>query len=420
MAVFNYVAMTGIAFLFARSMSVVEFGYYGIAIATVKILSDITPLGLEKLTLRAIPHYHITGEWSEARGLLRFSPFAVFCAALIICGSIVLYLVEGMHHGSSKALTIGTSVAFLPVVALFAYYLEKASAKEKYLSSTMLYRVLLPIIIFLAVFMVRRELGGHLSSLSAVLCYWAPWILLLPIMIFIARKALPDAEATGERQYIPRLWFRRSASFLVYNISLTLMANIGVIALGFLHVNKTSAGFFFAASQLSSILIAIATSTNRFYLPHLSMLIDRDESEGITSIFAKRRLVMVIIGLAFFTVFIFLGKSLLKMYGPDYADAWIPLLILTAGNVIAVRYSLSASYLQYQHHDKDVVIILIAAVATTLLLVPLLTFFYGIIGTAIACTVSKAVLFFLMQNRVNHVRRRILQDKHKNHLLLHW
>ena len=420
MSLGNWGFMTAVGLLLARSMTPIQFGYYGTVVAWVSVVSIVCNLGMEKLSLRIIPHYHVTGEWSHARGFLRFSPILQVGLSLLAGAVSVLVYLHAIRTGEPRSVAFGVMAIFLPFIVLFGYFIEVATAKGNYLSSTFVYRVLLPLFTLAGVYGAWVYWDGKLSAVIGVICYGLPWVVCLFVMGFLAMGALPKHHRRGLREYFPVRWIKRSLSFLVYSLVLTFLNCSGLLAMSFFHVDKVCTGYFAAATQLTGILIVMATSTSRFYLPRLSTYVDTVASEDITRMFRSRRILNVVMYVAYMAFVLFLGRPILQLYGEGYVQAWIPWIILAVGDFFALQYSLSAAYLQYHHHDREVYLVLLVSLGFTVASVFPLTAFYGIYGAAIGDALSTAVLFLWMFRREHRLRKEILEKAHLSGLLLKW
>lgn len=404
----------------ARSMSPKEFGYFGVIVVSISVVAIVCNFGLEKLALRIVPHYRVTGEWPKARGYLRFAPLAQLMLSLAVGLVVLAVCFRQIEVGGPWGLAIGVAVLFLPFIVLVSYFLELANARGRYFSAIAVYRVVLPFLTLSGVLTSRAALGNDFTATIAVICYGLPWLIVLTPMLALSRGALPQRERRGKCEYALRLWIGRAISFFAYSLVLAFLGNSGLMAMGCFHLGKDETGYFAAATQLSGILTVVATSTNRYYLPRMSVYLDTDNSEELTAMFRSRRLLMRGLFVIYFLTVLIAGRPILGLYGEHYEYAWIPWMILATGQFFALECAHAAAYLQYHHHERDVYTILALCVGLIILSVFPLTLAFGIRGAATGNAVSACVLFSWLSRRAFRLRKEILESHHKSHLMLNW
>ena len=123
---------------------------------------------------------------------------------------------------------------------------------------------------------------------------------------------------------------------------------------------------------------------------------------------AMRRPIMLGLALLYALVIIFLGRPMLGLFGPEYRDGYVPLLIIAGGTVVTSVKSLSPIYIQYAGREWTVPIMLAIGVGLTFALTIPLAYFWGAIGAAIGYSVSGATLFIAFDIYARHLRRKRL------------
>jgi hypothetical protein len=113
--------LTGLAQLvIARTVGATSYGIYSYVLAWTTMLSYVATLGFSMVLLRFVPSYSVKGQWSLARGVIRFAFQRSFLVAMAIaiCGiAVVLSLGRNFGHEMTVSLAIG--LAIVPLVALY-------------------------------------------------------------------------------------------------------------------------------------------------------------------------------------------------------------------------------------------------------------------------------------------------------------
>ena len=109
-------------------------------------------------------------------------------------------------------------------------------------------------------------------------------------------------------------WQRKARPFLIFRISLALLAQVGVIALDRLHPSATAVGAYVAAVSTVNMALVIATSTNRFYARRLSILLEQQNYAGVLELRRERlRWLLPVMAVFLATVFYF-GREILGFF----------------------------------------------------------------------------------------------------------
>ncbi len=405
MACFNWAIFSLVGLILARHMPAADYGRYGVVVALITTLATLATLGLEKLVLRGLSHYTESEKWEEARGLLRLSViFAIISSVIVAIGSFLIHYYSDFKD-LRQANAMNLLIVFLPIIVLFSYLLEVASAKGNYLGSTLIYRVVLPLLMLSGVGMLG-SFDSQVNLYQALLCYGGAWLLALGPIAWQARGILPPAQRYGKRVYYPRLWLKRSLSFLSFGLLNTLLNSSGLLVLGYIHSDATETGYYAAVAQLTNIVVVLGTATNRFYLPELSRIMDRNDPAALARLFHSRHLIVLGVSAIYLLVVLSAGQPILRLFGSGYEQAWIPWLLLSAALCINIRYAIHAAYLQNEHHDLEVLLVLVTGVVFNFALLIPMTLKFGIIGAASSTSIALVAVSLGFKVLYERIRRR--------------
>lgn len=408
MAVVNYVLYSiALAVLARHVYSAHTFGDFSAAVAAVTVGATAGTLGLEKYLLKLIPDYRARGELGLLRGFRRFAPFAAM--GVTLCVAVVLLLVwalsqqgSALHHTS---LLIGILV--LPLVVLVSYFLEVATADGAYILSTFVYRVVFPGLVLAGVF-ILDQIYAPIVAEHAVMMWGICWAIVLVIMVLIVIFSVPRPERSGDRVFQRVQWLRHSSAFVSYSLLMSLMANAGVLVLGFVAEQKQQTAIYAVAAQLGALFVVISTAVNRWFGPQIATLLATHDADRGQRLVRMRRPFMWGLAILYVCVIVFLGKPMLSLFGPEYVAGYVPLLIISAGTVVTAVNSLSPIYIQYVGREWTVPIMLGLGVGMTFILTVPLAYFWNATGAAIGYSVSGASLFFAFSIYARRIRRRRL------------
>ncbi|QDU96861.1 lipopolysaccharide biosynthesis protein [Lignipirellula cremea] len=396
-SVAGYCLQFGANLLLARALRYREFDDYNVAAATVAMLATLATLGLEKSSLQFLPGYQNLGQWPLAKGFLLFSRRLVVLVSLAlailtaICLESVLVLMNAGYHPAIPA-----AIAFLPFIALTLLWIESAAALGRQLAAVAAYRVLLPLCLVLLngiVFLVV----GELSAMAAVVVLGISWMTALLVLGRLLESRLHKlAPVDVVPQFDRANWAASSLPLLVQSLMLTVHGQAGVIVLELLYPNLPVVSQFAMAMYTGTLIIIVATATNRFYLSRAASLRARQDAPALRRLRRSRAWMMGGFAAVYLFAIVVFGRSILGWFGAEYVESYLTLIVIAIGAAVSVQFSTAPFNLQFQGRHG---LVLIATASSTVFGVAasaVLGTYLGEIGVAIAYAVSTAGLFLLL------------------------
>lgn len=278
----HYAMMYWANIFLARHLAIDAFDDYSVAVSIVTLLSTLATLGLEKYALRLIALYIERENWRRLCGFWLFSLRTIILFSILLLGLFGLGLKSflAVHHADFHT-AIVIYAGFLPVIALCLFLTEVITVYGKQILALALYRFFLPAVFLLLISGVHHfQLG--MTAVSAVLCFGAAWCLTLILMLITVRAAGPrplrkvSADSKGRRW-----WLKKSLPLLISSVMMTVLTSAGTIILEVLHPSQAVVGTYAVAMQTAGLISLIGTSTNRYYLPMLVVLLERRDQSVI-------------------------------------------------------------------------------------------------------------------------------------------
>lgn len=407
LALINWGLFYGLSVFLARTLGTRGFHDYSVAVATIVLLTSLTTLGFEKYALRILPAAFETGDWSVARGFVRFSIRSTIVVSVLVGMAYLLVRVLATGGSAKDSWPLLVGVAAVPVVALSLLFIEFLASSGKVVRATFFYRLLLPIAA--ASFIIGTGLyAGNLTATQAVLGYAGAWVVTLGVLWRQTWKWVPMELKSVAAIARPREWIKSSAPFLVHSVMMTQFASLGIIGLEFAGRGERSVAILAACMQTGSFVVLLATATNRFYSPLVSVLIEKQDFASIEKHIKERWQWIVPVTLAYFLGIVFFGKRILGLFGPDFQSGYPALVWIAAGASISVILSMAPTYLKFVRRNGTVLAITALAAAVNFGLILFLGPEYGATGAAVAYGVSvggMAIAFAVLG--IYGVRRRL-------------
>ncbi|MDD5322147.1 MAG: oligosaccharide flippase family protein [Methylococcales bacterium] len=396
-ALANYALMYAANILLARSLTVDDFDDYSVALSIVTMLSTLATLGLEKYALRAIALFRERQDWPRFRGFWLFSLRTIsgFSLLLVALLSIGLETMLAIHHADYH-IAIVVFAGFLPIIALTLFLVEVIAAHGAHLLSMAIYRLFLPLVYM--TFLIGLSFSSlELSALSAVLCFGFAWVLTLIVIWFIAKMLMP----VEVKQSIPlrhrKKWLIRSSPLVLSSLMMTVITSSGVVILELLFPSGIEVGTYAIAAQTGSFISLIGTSTNRYYLSTMVVMIDRHDKQSIQRLMNQRTRVVGGLILILMAILVFSGQKILSLFGTHFSAGYNTVLIIATGASVSALFADIPYYLQFMGFHRAVLSLTMLAMLSMVALGFLLGAEYGTVGVAFAYMIPVVLLFIVLR-----------------------
>lgn len=396
LALANYTLMYGANILLAHTLDVDEFVDYNVAVSTIAILSTLATLGLEKYALRAFPVFHERRDWPRFRGFWLFSlraisGFSVLLAALLgLCLESVLAFYDSDYH-----IAIVVFAGFLPAIAVSLFLVEFIAAHRLVLLSVTIYRLGLPIL-YLSILISISVSLSRLSALIAVICLGLAWIIVLFLLWQLSTILMPVETKSCTASIHGKSWIKASLPLVMTSLMMVVMTS-GVVIMELLFPSGIDVAIYAVAAQTGGFISLIGTSTNRYYLPIMVVLIEQRDKRSIRELMKKRALsvgglVLLLLG----AVYLY-GEKILEIFDVHFSIGYDTLVIIAAGASVSAFYADIPYYLQFMGYKRTVVNTTAAATLTMITLSFLLGIHYGSVGVAFSYMMPVVILFISLR-----------------------
>ncbi len=385
----------------ARVLSENGFHNYVVAVAVIGIGSSLGEAGVGKYALKALPAYRTRKQWSLHKGYWQFGLFVsgIFSLALAL-GLIVIELTIGSRPGNWTALLIAG--LGLPLIAYSGVAVDYVMANRAAMSGMIISRIVIPgatIAAFLCVGLLRKPATG----LAGILCFEFGSLVGLALCGIVFFRSLPKESlmATAERK--PWHWLHRCISFAGFSILATMLIRAGVIVFEFTSVSEHDVAYLSAAIDTGCLVLMVSKSTDKFFQPQLSEILETQNFRMGRMIRTRRHLFVGTGCLLFLCMIAFFGKEILGLYGASFTVAYPGLFWIAVGTCLWTQFSLAPAYLNFVGMTRWVVSATAIAVIMLILLTAILGAAFGVNGacSAFGIVVGSLALIFFFRARAH-------------------
>lgn len=323
--------------LLARALGVDAFGRYAYAVSLLGMLHVVAKLGLDNASWRYIAEYRATGRWPLLSGFVRASRLAATGASLLIggIGAACVALSGGYLSPELRGVLFVACLTLPPYVVnqlqiaqLVAWRCPAAGYAPPLVARPLL------VAAFVGGLLLWRGQGpGSLTAAEVMGLSLTAFLITVGVSHALWMALTPKRARRAPRDY--RLWEWASASAAMWGTSCLGLAgeNLDVLLVG-LFCGTTQAGIYAMASRLARLVNLGLMSASAATIPLAAELLAANRRDEVQRV--ARHSAM---GLAAFTIPIVAllvtgGRWLLGLLGPEFAEGYAVLVILSVGQLV--------------------------------------------------------------------------------------
>lgn len=313
--------------LLARTLGAAEFGTFSFAWSLITLSGFLATLGFGQIAVRFLARYHERGEFSLARGFLRFGLAMTLLGSGTVATLLLLMLPlfeRGYGIGCRDVLAIG--VFCLPFFALTDYVEGMARSQGwtfRALAPPYLLRQGVIIAIILFALWSGKSIGALFAMSAAlgatILAAIAQCLLTVPALLRILPPASPVYDAPA--------WRKAAGPTLLADFAMLSRQNIDLILLALL-APPTSVGLYFAATRIASLLGLIEFAVSATYGHRFARAIEGGNAPFLGSVYRSARMLTALPGGVAAIGLMLACPVILSLFGAEFQAAKAPTLIL--------------------------------------------------------------------------------------------
>lgn len=390
-----------------------EYGLYSLVASVISYLT-IMDFGFGNAIIRYTAKFRAEGKTQEQFSM--FGMFLVIYAAIgllaVVAGLVLFFNVDTMFGDTMTTYELGRAKIMMLILTLnlaftfpFSVFGSIITAYEDFVfqKSVQIIRILLNT----AVMVCLLKMGYKAIAMVVVQTVFN--VLTLLINLFYCRYKIR----------IKFLFSKVDWSFLkeIVIYSFWIFLNIimdkiywssGQFILG--AVSGTVAVAVYAvAIHLEGMYMTFSTAISSVFLPKISGMVARNESDAtISDLFIRTGRIQFIVLAFVFSGFIVFGQQFIDLWaGKDYADAYLISLLFLGALLVPLVQSLGITILQARNQMKFRSLLYVSIAAVSLVAQVLLSKKYGGIGCAVAISGALVIGQGLIMNIYYAVRQRI-------------
>ena len=210
-----------------------------------------------------------------------------------------------------------------------------------------------------------------------------------------------DMSSPTKADFFPG-YLKASKTWLMGSLPFVVITGISIInqrtdrlMLGALQDIK-SVGLYSVAVQMAMIVSFTLLGLNQAIAPLVAERHDANRGQELQKSLIQATNIATLGSLLIFAALVVFGPIVLAIFGPDFSDSYLPMIIIAVGHILNVATGPVGTILSMSRQERFVGISILASVVCNILLNYLLIPQYGVNGAAIATAVSVGVWNLLM------------------------
>ncbi len=391
--------------LLARLMGAKGYGNYTVIFTWLNFLTVFSMIGFDTSVLRFYPSLTAGQQWNKLKGFLRFTKRIVLLLAIISSIAMLLFLLYSSNRYSiSFSEALFWAIFLLPFLAFINYYSAVLRALHKIKTSLLPFYILIPVSVSIACVVYYRLNNDQLKVDAAMFIYLCCAIV---VCIFISgrlRKEVRPQVRDVEPEYERKKWFTVSVTLFIITLITLVLKRVDILFISY-YFGNTHAGIYAVAAMISSFVPFGLSVVDYVFAPRISELFESKQQEKLQSMITNTSKIILIITLPITLIMIFFGKFILELFGTAFIASYLPLIILTAGQLVNAWTGMVAAMMTMTGNQRIFLLVYILAGILDVILNFILVPSYGMNGAAVASSVSLAALnlamYFIVKKKLH-------------------
>lgn len=381
-------------------------GVYNFVVSWVVLVAIFVKFGFEDYLVRETAAARGRGDDETAGRLWRFAKAFTLCGSVLACAAFcgVLTFFDFANQHLENAFWIG--ILLVPMLSLIALYRGRFRANKQVLNSQVPEYLIRPILLMasIGILMGLAVPGQPVIALliNVVATFMAMAFCMFASMSDWSKVIKTDGRASASNGSAKTGQAAGPLDWLLGAFPFVLIAGISIInqrtdrlMLGAM-LDMQSVGFYSVAVQMAMVVNFTLVGLNQAIAPLVAERHDSDRSQELQHSLIRATNLATLGSVAIVVSLVLLGPIVLNVFGAEFSNSYLPMIILSVGQLVNVASGPVGTLLSMSRHERFVGFGMATSVVFNLLLNYVLIPKYGVSGAAIATAVSVGIWNLMM------------------------
>ena len=381
--------------LLARWMGPSELGVFVFALSISTLLAVFATAGYHNTAMRFIPQNLHHGEHGLALGFYRFTQIKTLAigAVLALTGILIFTLLQPTN-GNNNSVFIFAFIS-IPVHAFIMLNSEVARSFSR-IALAFLPEWFWRNILFLTAIMVVYYFSDITLDASTVMFLFLAIVFLVASTqkFFLDRVATANIKTTTA-EYQRLHWWNSSYPLMLVILFTGYLPEINILLTG-LFLEDDQVGIFNGAVRTANLMMFAVAAVTSMVAPRLSTLFAENDKPELQHLASRAAQLSFIASIAGLLLLFFFGEVILGYFGEEFTTGYSSLIIMAIGFVVIGAVGPVELLLTVAGEQIIMLRITILALLLCILMDVILVPYLGIMGSAVAMTVTRIAWALLL------------------------
>lgn len=397
------VSFAGLSFLntvlLARFLGKAAFGKYAFVLAIVSLLAVPTSLGLPTLIIRETSKAVGSKEWGRALGVLKWARSLSLRMGAVLAIIVISTVSFGITTDDQSRQLLYVGCLLIVVTPQLRIAGAAMQGLQFVVRGQLPDKVIQPALLATVIVTVNFFWPDSLSTTAAMTTVVATSVAALLLSKFMLRSVTPAEIRTSQPIFNSKTWLSSAVPLALTGGMLVINRYTDVLMIGAFKTDD-EVGLYRVAAQVSSVVSFGLTAVNIAIAARIARLHQTQEHKKLQRLVVKGSRAGALFAIPATIGFILFGRPLLVLFFKEpFLEAWLPSVILIAGQLFNSLTGSVGYLLNMTGHEKEVTRgVAISACANIVLNASLIPFF-GVLGAAVATAGSLVLWNILLWRR---------------------
>lgn len=373
----------------ARLLGSDGFGDYIYVLTWMTGLTVVGTLGFDVASIKFVSTYKSNIDWATLKGFLRISRSIVFiCAGTV--GFLFMVALNPISNffqisGELKE-TFSIAIPLLVILSLIQTHAGVLRGFGNVRNALIPQTIVYPLFLLTSILVIHYSGTAVLGSSIVMLVNVSSALLILFLQVFLIEKSKPKELTHTKTNTRIKEWVSVSLPMALTSGSLALFRIVDILIVGAFLGTKL-AGIYAIASRIAKLTSFGLQAVNMVVAPTFASLSNKGDNKNLQHIATKSAWLTFLATAPIILLLYIFADSILNMFGEDFVIGLTVLNILLVGEFINTLSGSNGILMNMSNMQREQSKIYYQSLMFLIMITSLCTYFWGIIGAAVAVAV---------------------------------